>query len=330
MIRCSWLLAALVLSGPGVSISIVSLSARADDVLVGERARHPLTALIGVPSAASRASGSEWNLSFLHGNAFMGGTSNTERLILDGETTELAFTGHHQLSHCLHASVRLPLIARNGGSFDAGIETWHDWFGFPNAGRNNAARDQLLFLYEQGERVMELNSASGGLGDISVWLKGATRCNQQASSRVVWRAGIKLPTGDEADWLGSGGTDVWVDVQSRVFTPRAWLAFASSIGAILPGRSENLPRSEGIALFGAAGLRWSVTPRLVAIATLDWHTPLYDSNLHELGSVAGQLTTGVRVALTSQSQLDVQITEDILVDTATDIALRIAVTAQVN
>jgi len=260
--------------GAVVGTSTVAAATTGDDVLVGDRAQHPVTALIGIPSAATRApagpiTSSGWQVSLLHGNAFMGGATDGEQLLLDGETTELALTGRAALGSCLAASWQLPFIAHSAGSFDAAIETWHDWFGLPNAGRANVARDNLAFLHVVGEQTHQLDAASSGLGDVSVWLRGTLGC--QSSSDVF-------------------------------------------------------PTLERAAAFGSAGMRLSLSPRVVATASFDWHTALFDSNLVELGSFAAQVSAGIRFGATPRTRVDVQITEDVVVDTATDIALRIVVT----
>lgn len=317
--------------GAVVGTSTVAAATTGDDVLVGDRAQHPVTALIGIPSAATRApagpiTSSGWQVSLLHGNAFMGGATDGEQLLLDGETTELALTGRAALGSCLAASWQLPFIAHSAGSFDAAIETWHDWFGLPNAGRANVARDNLAFLHVVGEQTHQLDAASSGLGDVSVWLRGTLGCQSLQPDASLWRVGIKLPSGDEDAWLGSGGTDVWMDLQSRVYQPSKGVHLAASIGAIFPGSSDVFPTLERAAAFGSAGMRLSLSPRVVATASFDWHTALFDSNLVELGSFAAQVSAGIRFGATPRTRVDVQITEDVVVDTATDIALRIVVT----
>lgn len=267
-----------------------------------------------------------WQVSLVHSNAFMGGVSGDEQLLLDGETSELALSTRLAVSRCASASLRVPFIAHGSGSFDASIETWHDWFGLPNAGRDNAPRDELRFLRVVGESTHELDSASGGLGDVSIGLQGTFGCQPVRPSASLWRVGLKLPTGNETDWLGSGSTDVWLDMQSRVFQPTRGLHLAASIGAIFPGSSDVFPTLVRAAAFGSAGLRLSLTPRIVATAAFDWHTALFDSGLQELGSFSGQLTAGIRFGATPRTRIDVQITEDLVVDTANDIGLRVVVT----
>ncbi len=309
---------------------LAASSAFANDVLVGERARHPLTALVGIPNAATRSTDNLLTVELLHGNAFMGGSAAGESLILDGETSLLQVGWRHAISRCSAVSARLPFVTHDGGRFDSAIETWHSWFGLPNAGREDVAREQLLFRYSTDTGVYELDSAAGGLGDVSLWIGGRIGCAAPGGSAygdklMPWRAGVKLPTGDPDQWLGSGGTDVWADIQSPVYTPHERVRAAASVGVLVPGNASALPTLASAAAFGAFGMQIKLTPRLAAHASIDWNSSLFDSRLTELGETAAQLTTGVRARVGRATQIDLQITEDVFIDTASDIALRIAI-----
>lgn len=302
-----------------------SAAAHANDVLTGTRSRHPLTALIGIPDAASRSASADVHLSLLHANAFMGGAGTQEVLLLDGESTELALTWHQPVSACTAVSARLPVLAHGGGVFDAAIETWHDWFGLPNGGRENAPRDALSFRHITPEGVHELTHSAAGLGDVTVAVQHLWGCEAQPASRSIpLRFGLKLPSGDESRWLGSGGLDIWADVQTPVFSPHRDVRLAASLGLVLPGETERLPTLVSTALFGAVGVQYQLTPQLRAHASFDWHTALFDGELRETADASGQLTAGFSLYTDPETWLDVQITEDVFIDTSNDISLRIA------
>ena len=302
--------------------AMAACAAAADDVLTGERVRNPLTSLIGIPNPALRSAQPSLQVRLLVGNSFSGGTAPGEMLVLDGETTELALTWHQPVSRCVGVSLRVPLVAHAGGIFDSPIDAYHEALGLPDGGRPEVPNNLVNFEYTVDGEVFELQSDAGGFGDVSLWVRGLAGC-ATPDQALPWRVGVKLPSGDEDDWLGSGGTDVWADLQSPVYQPFSALRMAASIGVLIPGETDVLPTLESVALFGAAGGHYSFTPRLAVTANLDWHTALFDSELTEIGNLSGQLTAGFRYAFAPTSKLDVQFTEDILVDTATDIGLSI-------
>ena len=299
------------------------------DVLLGERASHPMSALIGVPNAAPRAEGAPLRLVLNLGNAFMGGSTADEALLLDGETWRLTARWQLTLGACWSLGIEAGAIVHGGGTFDAGIESWHETFGLPDAGRAGVPRDALRFSYLRGDATgpATLDAAASGLADTQLWVQRAAGCTRlEPDRRTLLRVGLKLPTGRLRDWTGSGAVDGWVDVQSPVYKPLASVRIAASIGLLAPEAVDELGTVEPLAGFGAIGIRYAADPRLALHATVDWHTALFDSELVELGAVAASLATGLSFAPGPRSRFDVQILEDILIDTASDIVLRVALT----
>lgn len=301
------------------------------DVLVGQRARHPLTATIGIPEAASRTFAERTvRVSLELGSAFTGGTtSGGEALLLDGETTELAVRWRQPVGRCRAVEARVAMLAHSGGAFDRAIESWHGFFGLPNAGRGEAPENRLLFLHvaPDGTRV-SLDESTVGFGDTQLafaWAPGCGRRLQGDDRTTVLRAGLELPTGDERRWRGNGAVDAWADVQSPVLTlGREWpTRVAASLGIVLPGSGESLPAPVEVAAYGAAGLRTAFGARWSLSASLDWHTRLYDSGLTELGTGAAQFGVGLERRLPGRGRIGVAILEDVLVDTSSDIVLRL-------
>jgi len=299
------------------------------DVLLGERASHPLTALIGVPNAATRTADATGRWVLDYGNAFMGGRSADESLLLDGETLRLNARWQRSLRSCWSSGIEAGLVVHHGGTTDVAIERWHDAFGLPNAGRDGAPRNALLFAYERfgREGLQPLSEPTAGLADTQLWLQRTLGCGAGHPDRqAIVRTGIKLPTGRLRDWSGSGAPDVWLDVQSAVYEPLPGVRLGASVGVLAPGRTARLPGLRSAVGFGALGVRYRADPRVALHAMIDWNTPLLHSDLAELGAGAVSLATGFSFAPGRRSRIDVQILEDVLIDSASDIRLRIALT----
>jgi len=333
MIRCiiAGSLFAMTLTAASVARSGEASRPRAGDVdvLLGQRAIHPLSALIGLPDAATRSADAPWKLVLAQGNAFMGGGDADESLFLDGESLRLSARWQRRLDACWSLGAEAGVVSHDGGLFDAGIESWHDAFGLPNAGRATAPRNGLRFAYErtgdEGPPVLE--SATAGVADSQLWLQRTIGCDPVPTDRrSILRFGVKLPTGRLRDWSGSGAADVWADVQSAVHEPWAGMRVGASVGLLVTGRTARLDALRPVVGFGAFGLRYRAGPRLALHAAIDWHTPLFDSDLVELGAMAASLATGLSFAPGPRSRIDVQILEDVFIDTASDITLRIALT----
>lgn len=296
-------------------------------MLLGERAAHPLSALLGVPNAARRDA-SPVSVALSHGNAYMGGATADESLRLDGETTRLSIDYRHRLDRCRALFAHTAVLHHGGGGFDAAIESWHDTFGLPNAGREDVPRDALSFSYRRRagdgtEGPPELRSSTTALSDTHVGVQQAMGCGRAASARWVLRAALKLPTGQVSSWSGSGATDAWLDVQTPVLSPHPRWQLAASAGVLFAGTTEALPRGRSVIGFGAVGVRVRAHDRVALQAGIDWHSAPADSALVEIGAPAARLSVGFRIATSPHGRLDVQLLEDLHVDTATDVAVKI-------
>src|SRR5690606_36588858 len=100
-----------------------------------------------------------------------------------------------------------PLLVTGGGMLDSMIENWHDWFGLPNGGRDQIARDQYRYQYLRGgqppmqlptqpQPIFDIGGSDAGIGDIRL---GVARCGEAGG---CWRALAQLPTGDADRLLG--------------------------------------------------------------------------------------------------------------------------------
>ena len=290
-------------------------------LLIQHRSAQPIAALIGLPAAAVRSEGTQFQLSIEHSNVFMGGASRTEELLLDGETTALYARLSKRLSQCWQTDAALVFLSHDGGFLDRPIETWHGIFGLPNAFRDLAEVDSLEYFYQSsdgaGRRVV---SSERGFGDIQLSVQRFQTCEQGAS---LWRAGTKLGIAADDGFFGSGSTDFYIDWQSsrRQLTPRFDGSY--SFGLLAPGKADNLPKQNSIVAFGSLGTEFNWSSSLSIIAPLDWHSPFFDSSLVELGRVAGQFTLALRKKLKGGNAIEVSFAEDIVTDTAPDFSVRL-------
>lgn len=290
--------------------------------------QSPLVQIFGLPPAAGgqtlTAGASELLLGLDVASHFTEDTRGRETIVLDGETYRLALALRYGLAGGVEVGAEIPWVSHDGGFLDGFIEGWHDFFGLPQGGRDRASRNQLLFQYgEDGTEELRLDESADGLGDIR--LTAAWPLVQQSSAAAALRASLKLPTGDSDRLLGSGSTDLALWLTGDRTYPSAWGEFALygsggvlllSDGDILPGRQRNL------AGFATAGGGWRPLDWLAFKLQFDGHTPLYDSDLTELGESL-QLTVGGTLDW-GNTALDIGVGEDLVVDSAPDVLFHLA------
>ena len=128
-------------------------------------------------------------------------------IVIDGETETWALSFRRGLGNGWEAGVFLPLIKQSGGYLDRTIIKWHDWFGMPQGGRDQGPIDALNYrLHMGGNNRFSLSERASGVGDVVLF------AGKSLSSGVNFRSEIKLPFGNEAELLGSGGTDVGLSI----------------------------------------------------------------------------------------------------------------------
>ncbi len=137
----------------------------------------------------------------------------------DNETQRLTFSLHWGLGHGTEAALFVPVMWRDGGFMDPVINLWHHLWGMSQSYDSTLSRTQvgdfhsvLLDRRPDGTDIVNVGNAFG-LCDISATMKQCLIENPSFAAAL--RLGLKLPTGNPDELLGSGGTDVGADVDMR-------------------------------------------------------------------------------------------------------------------
>ncbi|MDY0267943.1 DUF3187 family protein [Trichloromonas sp.] len=256
-------------------------------------------------------------------------SSGDESAFFDGETYRFNLNLRRGLTPRFEVGLDVPYLMHRGGFLDGFIEGWHDTFTLPQNGRDRASRDRLRYSYiRNGKQEVLVDDHAQGLGDIrlnAAWQ--LTRSTGGEPWGAALHAALKLPTGDSDDLLGSGSTDLSLWLSGN----RTWLRENSAValfgscgfmgmtdGDVIEERQRNLV---GFAMLGGGWRPWSW---LVLKLQIDGHTPLYDSDLKELGDPAALLTVGGDLALGNKTALEIGVSEDIATETAPDVVFRLA------
>lgn len=264
-------------------------------------------------------------------NNFTADKSADESLLFDGETSRITFSLRRGLSDYWEAGIDIPVVSHQGGMFDGLIENWHNTFGLPQGGRNDAPRNRLHYSYQQeGEKKEGLNfSNSGtGIGDTSVYLAYQLTRDTPSRRYIALRGGVKFPSGDTDNLRGSGGTDFHVRLAaSDGETLRGQnISLFASMGMLWLGKGEILSDKQHQQVgFGSIGLGWTPLKRYTFKIQIDGHTTFFsDSHLQQIDSPSAQLAMGGTINLSDSLALDLCVVEDVVVDTAPDVVFHVA------
>ncbi|MBU0485921.1 MAG: DUF3187 family protein [Proteobacteria bacterium] len=250
-------------------------------------------------------------------------------VVFDGETYRTAAVFSYGLKDRLEIGMELPYITHAEGVLDYFIADWHEFFRLPKVGRDKRPNAVLEYRYVQDGKLQYLvDTPSSGMGDLVLFAGYRLYRDRGPDYRATaLRASLKLPTGSATDLHGSGGWDVSLALagtDNKTFFP--WnLSVYGALGLMLTGSSEVLNDiRQDLVGFGSLGLGWQGWSRLELKLQIDTHTPLYDSSFDELGSIAAQLNIGGTVSFSDETLLDINVTEDIIVDSMPDVSFQLS------
>lgn len=289
----------------------------------------PVTGLLGLPSQRSAESGArgEWTAA-LHSsvaNHYVLDANSREYLNLDGETLRFALDLRYGLGGDWELQLELPWLQHSGGHLDRLIDDWHDLWGMSDGGRSQVPRDILHYQYAAAFAPgFLLVDDSSGLGDISLALNYAFFRDSEATAAVA--VGYKFGVGDEEELLGSGADDIYAALRfSGAHLSDLPLRWHGQLGYLRAGNSDPL---EGIQerdlWFAGLSLDWLVGEHWSLLAQLDGNAAPTSSGISALGDTAATFTGGVRWRFAPGWTADFSVTEDILVETASDVLFQLS------
>ena len=297
--------------------------------------QSPMAQIFGLPAAGDAAVLAKGRFSALLAtdvaSSFAQDNSSREDILLDGENYRFTLALRYGITDRIEAGIDIPYVGQGGGFLDSFIIGWHKFFGLPEGGRTEAPRNRLLYTYSKnGQNRLLINDSDFDIGDIRLY-GGIQLYNYKAKNprSVALRASVKVPTGDSRELHGSGGTDfsLWLTASDDYQLP-AWLGHFTLFGAaggMGMTRGDVLrDQQRNVAAFGTLGFGWGPAEWIALKAQVSGHTPFYQSNLRELGKDALQLIVGGTLAFSSQTSLDIGVSEDIIVRTSPDVAFHLA------
>jgi hypothetical protein len=265
-------------------------------------------------------SGETWSLAaeFNWASTSLAQRAGTQRLIVDAEIREMRVTVGRSWASGFAAQLEVPYRYSGGGVLDSAIDSWHDAFGLPEGARASMPRDRIRIAYARGSTLLlDMHSSADGLGDIALDV-GRSLHAQTSGSAAVWLS-IKLPSGDADRLTGSGATDVSLAIAGERRLGENWSAYGQAAVTRL-GRGERFAdQQQDIVWSGIAGIGWRAWRGLELKAQLDAHTAVFDETGVDFLGDALVLTVGGDYRFASGWQLDIAVSEDIAVESASDV-----------
>jgi hypothetical protein len=305
-----------------ISLLFLSPASYATDGPLRVRNASPASQIFGLPRALGGEllrSGNELTFNTEFANVFTSDVDDGSLAFFDGETVTMTAGYRRPLGRRFEMGIEVPYVIHQGGRFDRVIDEFHDLFGLPQGGRDQAQRNKIDYVIRSGGTTyLDFQDSKESLGDIR--FSGAFQWLREADRALALRGSIKLPTGDADKLTGSDGTDlaVWLD-----FTDRRWLSglgleLTMNGGLLLMEEGEIVPEEQNdFALFGHLGLSYPLTERWTLKAQFDGHTELIGTGLDQVSGEALQGSIGGRFAL-ERFWMAIALSEDLVSDSSPD------------
>lgn len=256
--------------------------------------------------------------------------NSREVIILDSEVNRTVFSIRYGITPRFESGIEIPYISQDGGFLDSFIINWHNTFSLPQGGRDIAPGNRLNYSYlKNGVQKLKIDHAASGIGDITLTGGyGLYDSNDTAHHyRLALKGGVKLPTGESSDLLGSGGTDVFIQICGSMNNYGKWgtLGFFASVGALVMSKSEVLPDQHNpLAATGILGLGWGPASWISFKTQLNGNTPIYrNSSLPEISKSSLLVLFGGALKFPGEYLLDLGVGEDLSVGTAPDVSFHL-------
>jgi hypothetical protein len=241
-----------------------------------------------------------------------------ETLIVDAETREARMTLTRSWSDRFVMQLQIPYRYTGGGVLDDAIDGWHDAFGLPEGARTQLPTDRIRIAYERnGAVLLDRDTSASGFADLSIDL-GYALFTAPASAVTAWLS-VELPTGDADRFTGNDSTDASVAIAGQHRLAERWSLFGQAAVTRLGDGDLLTAQQRDIVWSALAGVGRRMWRGLELKAQLDAHSEAFAaSNLDFLSSPL-VLTVGADYRFDSGWRLDVAVSEDIAVETASDV-----------
>lgn len=230
-----------------------------------------------------------------YSNIFERAANRTYFENLDMELWRLGWTATYGLGKGFEGGIEIPLLHMNGGYLDAFIQDYHDFFGFPNGGRDQVQNGIFnYFIAENSQFLYRVGPQALNVGDITLFMKHQILHEDNALPALAWRFGFKFPSGDPDKGMGSGNPGFGFGMAAEKSYKK--LHGYLNCNYLVEGGNEaieNLTETESFD-FMVSG-EWSFSDRVSALVQLNGGTPrLKGTGLEDWDGVPMDFIVGLK------------------------------------
>ena len=181
----------------------------------------------------------------------------------------------------LELGLEVPVLYRYEGFMNGAITVTERATTGLNPARDALKNTNFIFnVTRNGQTIMSGGPGAVGLGDTTLMSKYQLLTEGAAMPAVSLRGAVKLPTGDQADFFGSGSPDFGLGLAVEKLVAGRWMLYANMTGVVPTGTIAGLGLRPTFSGLAAIEYLWSEN---LSITT---HFDYYSSPFHETGAQA--------------------------------------------
>tara|TARA_R110001592_G_scaffold138511_4_gene357683 strand:+ start:74617 stop:75636 length:1020 start_codon:yes stop_codon:yes gene_type:complete len=269
------------------------------------------------------------NTQFELSNYISSSNKNGDQFYIDGESWAIRNTLSYQLTQNFIVSASIPWIKHSGGRSDNLIYKFHDILQLPQNGRRaNNENDFRWILIKDGETLLDINNEHSAWGDLSI----TGQLTPQNTPSVRWSFMTKFPTGDYDKQTGSDKFDFGLSIaqinpdwfKNRSSLSQINLAFWYGSGVSYIGEVSALKKlnQKPFIFTFRTGLAYSPINSWQLKCQLDAQSPLYNTDIRELGWYPVQISLSTMHKISSKTNFEFVIMEDIRPRSVSDVVFQ--------
>jgi len=296
------------------------------------RNQHPaqLTVLHMDPAGAEPVPAAEARVRVdtAYSSYYINGFGDGGSFVMDGELLRTGIKTGIGLGAGLGLHFELAVAHTWGGFLDSFLIDYHDWFGLPGGGRENAPNNRwLVEARRRGTLVYEMTDESLELLDLPVELRWAfLPITADRPYGLAVRVAVEFPTGDEDKGFGNGEIDTSIGLVGEL--RQDFVAVTAHAQHTFVGTPDLADRVgfnyEDVTSVGVGTEVW-VTDELAFLAQTEYET----SVLRNLGPTESDdpqwlLWVGARTLLSPRISLEAGFGEDLITNVSPDFTAYLA------
>jgi hypothetical protein len=157
------------------------------------------------------------------------------QLLLDFEVLRWAFNARWGVRDRFDVDVEVPFLYFTDGFLDQFVKDYHDFFGFPQGGRDQAPNNKFRYVVSSGGKTLYHTPDPGtfALSDTVLNARYRILPEKEVWPGLVFKASVKVPTGSSSGGFGSGH----LDYGGFFLMEKNWSRFSAygNAGAVIPG-----------------------------------------------------------------------------------------------